>query len=79
MRGQIGVVRWDDPFFFGIYQLDKFLGSGFGVGLAIAALAIGAIVGIAKTSALPAVTGVAVAFVITVGPDIVLLIFGATI
>ncbi len=61
-----------DTFWAFYNTLNTWLSSGLGVGLAIAALAVGAIMGVAKTSAMPALVGLGVAAVVAWGPGIIL-------
>lgn len=69
---QATAITTADPFFAFYNTLDTWLSSGLGVGLSIAALAMGAIMGVAKSSAFPALVGLGLAAVIAWGPGIIL-------
>ncbi|MBL4795547.1 MAG: hypothetical protein JKY24_08630 [Pseudomonadales bacterium] len=65
------VAATDD--FFAFYQaVDGWAGGGLAVGISITAILVGAGVGLARSSAMPALIGIAMAAIIGWGPGIVL-------
>lgn len=66
--------------FQGLYDLLVGWAEGYlGMALAIAAFLTGAIIGFAKSTAMPALVGVVFAVVFSIGPDIITGMFGALI
>jgi conjugal transfer pilus assembly protein TraA len=66
-----GSVNTDDPFYTFMTTVDGWLRGGFGVGVALVTIAIGALYGAAKNSPMPTLAGLALAAFIHWGPGIV--------
>lgn len=62
----------DDPFIDFYTAVDSYANGGLGVGLAIVAMLLGGGIGIVRSTAIPALTGVFLAAIFAWGPDVIL-------
>lgn len=80
VSGTVMAATANDPEFAGLYNMMVNWTSGFlAKALALAAFLFGAGVGIAKQTIIPAIFGVVLALVLTIGPGVVQNMFSATI
>jgi len=66
-----GDVATDDTFYTFYDTITGWTGGGLGVGLATTMLLMGGVIGVAKNSPMPALTGIAGAAFLHWGPDII--------
>lgn len=62
----------DDPFIDFYTAVDSYANGGLGVGLAIVAMLLGGGIGIVRSTAIPALTGIFLAAIFAWGPDVIL-------
>jgi conjugal transfer pilus assembly protein TraA len=66
-----GEIATDDAFYTFYDTIDTWTSGGLGVGLATTSLLMGGVIGVAKNSPMPALTGIGAAAFLHWGPDII--------
>ncbi|WP_018234312.1 TraA family conjugative transfer protein [Thioalkalivibrio thiocyanodenitrificans] len=77
MSGVAMAATGDDPFLEFMETVDAWASGALGIGLAITMLLVGAAMGVAKNSPLPALSGIAGAAILYWGPGVIKAIMGS--